>query len=91
MAKWEVDTLSYIDSFDPHINYTRVGDHLVTVHRHIHFPNTWVLHCGYFDLDMVNLYTNDLTLAKSRAIDIVGKQILNRVKKWSNLYQEIYE
>ena len=49
----------------------------ITVHRHVYFPDTWVLSCKSIGVDKRDLATNDLEEAKNKAIELV----LDRLEK----------
>lgn len=60
-------------------------DTKLILHRHIYFPDTWLVTCKGTGIDKVNLHTNDIEEAKKLAIDYMmdyGEKLLD---KWNGI------
>ena len=63
----------------------------LVIHRHIYYPDTWLVSCGGTSIDKINLYTNDVEEAKHLAIDYMIDYAEKLLDKWSNIIKVIKE
>ena len=55
------------------------------LHRHIYYPNTWVVSCKGTDIDKVDLHTDNVEEAKCLAVDYIIKYAEGLLNKWIDI------
>ena len=68
---------------EPSVLEAEIEDVAIRIHRHIHYPETWLLTCYDMNIEKEILYTNDFEKAERKAMKIIFNR-LERYKKLSN-------
>lgn len=55
------------------------------IHRHIYYPDTWLVSCKGTEIDKVNLNTNNVEEAKTLAINYMMDYAEKLLDKWNNI------
>lgn len=91
MIDWK-DVTSYSrgqkGKVEPSILEAEIEEVAIKIHRHIHYPETWLLTCHDMNIEKEILYTNDFKKAERKAMKILSSR-LERYEKLSNKLLEL--
>ncbi len=87
MLKWK-DESSYSKNDKeriPNVLSTKIEGFNIKIHRHIHYPDTWLLSCYKLDIEKKDLYTNDFNEATKKAIQYIISKLEDHLKLYNKL------
>jgi hypothetical protein len=64
----------------PEILETKLDNFNIRIHRHIHYPDTWLLSCHQLAMQCIDLKTDDFNIAEISAINFLIRKLDEYVK-----------
>ena len=72
---------------EPSVLEADIEEIAIKIHRHIHYPETWLLTCYDMNIEKENLYTNDFKKAERKAM----KMLFSRLERYKRLSNKLLE
>ena len=72
----------------PDVLATKIEGFDIKIHRHIHYPDTWLLSCYKLGIEKKDLNTNDFDEATKKAIQYIVFKLEDYLKLYNKLIEE---
>lgn len=72
----------------PDVLVTKIEGFDIKIHRHIHYPDTWLLSCYKLGIEKKDLNTDDFDEATKKAIQYIILKLEDYLKLYNKLIEE---